>query len=270
MSLNILFPSSSSPSLLEPLGCDSFLQSNVELKVTLNRSDPSFYMLQNELTKDNDYRFEIGLINLICPVVSLTDSLTPMMGGLCDLAPARYTFLSYDVKTFTIPADTTMITLPRVYNTKVPSRLVCCCYNQKAVSGNKLDTPYLTSDKFKIRSLRLSHNGLIIREFKPTIGNNQYTEDYLAFAQFAKAEKDVFCIDLEDFKDGSTYYSMDILGNCESPLCQAEVILSGYMSIEIEMLEATTDQQIFMVFGLSPTTLDIDMNQNCRFSRGIV
>ena len=227
-------------------------------------------MLQNEASKGNDYRFEITLINLICPVVSLTESLTPLMSGLCDKSPARYHFLSYDIKTFSVPAHTTVLSIPRVYNTKIPSRMILAFYKQEMISGCKTECNYLTSTDINLRYLRVCHNGLVIREFKPTVGNNQHTEDFLAFAQFARGSKTRFPIDIDDYKSGYTYFSMDLLENCESPLCSAEVILSGYMSLEIEMNEPTKDQHILMCYGSSPSSLDIDMNHHCRFSRGVV
>ena len=190
--------------MIEVFGSEAFLQPNVEVRVTLNRSDPSFYMIQNAATKDNDYQFQITKIAYICPVVTLTDSLQPMMDGLCDESPGRYRFMSYAMKTFSIPKDTVILSIPNLFNNKVPSKMLMAIYNQNAFSGNKIDTPFLTATDFDMRSLKVLHNRLIIRDYKPTQGNNNYTEAFLEFAQFAKAQDIDFCVNKSNYMDGST------------------------------------------------------------------
>ena len=257
------------PTYIEPFCTQSLLQSSVDVRVTYNRSDPSFYMIQNDTTKDKDYRFEITSISLICPVVTLTESLTPLMDGLTQNSPARYKFNSFDVKNFTIAKDSTMVTIPRIYNHKIPSRMVMGFFRQLTISGQKCLSPYQTTDKLSIRSLRLCCNGLVVREFKPTTGGNMYTECFLAFAQFAGAEKTPFCIDKGRYESGSTLFAFDMMDNCESSICSSEIILSGYMSIEVELLTQTDETLILMTLSTNPCSLDIDKNLCARITKGL-
>ena len=216
------------PCLLEPFTTPAFMQANIDARITLNRSEAAFYMIQGDDNQDAAYLFEITKIALICPMVTLTDSLQPLMANLCDTSPARYKFLHYDIRTFTIPAQSSIVNLPKIYNYKTPSRLLMCFYEQDTFIGSKKKTPYHTADNtdLRLRKLSLIHNGLVAREFTPTVANNNYTEAFLAFTRFAKCESTPFCIDLDRYIEGSTYFAADLLENCDSPervscLCQA-------------------------------------------------
>ena len=71
---------------------NGYLLPEVPLRVTVNRSDPRFYLLLGAGAEKNNYVFDITNINLRVPVVSLNESLRPMMPELISKNPARYFF----------------------------------------------------------------------------------------------------------------------------------------------------------------------------------
>ena len=133
-------------------------------------------------------------------------------------------------------------------------------------------SPYLTADSSQIRSLKVYHNGLLIASFAPGNGTDDsiFSRDYSAFVEFADALDKPFCVDLQCFRYGSTFFSVNLLQSCETQICSSEVILSGYLSVELELKKEATENLILMCVGLSPATMDIDKNMNCRFTRGVV
>ena len=203
-------------------------------------------------------------------MITLTDSLQPLMQGLTDNAPARYKFLSYEIRTFTIPTQSSLINLPHLFNEKIPSRLLLAFYNQSAFIGDKTDTPYLTATDLKLRTIKIFHNGIVVREFRPSLGDNDHTEAFLTFAKYAKAENVPFCVDLDKFKKGNTFFAIDLLENCDSPQTMQASLVSGYMHIEAETVEPTKKPLIFLVIGESPASFDIDNCNHVRFARPVV
>lgn len=226
--------------------------------------------MMDDETKANDYRFEFTKINLLCPIVTITDTITPLLKNMNDMAPSRYKFTAYDIKTYNLPIQSTIYTVPRVYNHKLPSRMLTFFLPQKALTGNVKINPFLTSNKIDVRNLRYYHNAVLCRDYTPSLAGNAYTEAYLSFAKFARAQDIPFCVDLAAFKEGSTFYSFDLLQSCESPVCSSEVILSGYLNIELELNRPTEEAYVMVVIGFSPSSLDIDLNMHCRFNKGVL
>lgn len=258
------------PLLVDPLTTQGFLQTDVECKLTFTRSSPAFYLVMDDATKANNYRFEFTKINLLVPIVTITDSITPFLKEMTALAPSRYKFLAYDCKTYSLPVQSTMFSVARVYNHKLPSRMLAFFLPQNALTGNVKVNPFLTSTKIDVRNFRFYHNGVLSIDYAPTLAGNDYTEAFLNFARFARAQDLPFCVTLDAFKQGSTYYSFDLLQACESPMCSEEVILSGHLSIELELNKPTEESYVLVIIGFSPSSFDIDKNGNCRFNKGVL
>ena len=117
-----LFIYVSAANLFDIFQVQGYLQPGVPVRVTLNRSDPRFYLLLGPTAIDKEYFFDITDINLRIPVVAITDSLKPMMLGLCEKQPARYYFNSLITKSYNIPSDASMHEIPRVFTEKIPQR----------------------------------------------------------------------------------------------------------------------------------------------------
>ena len=105
---------------------EGYLIANTAIRVTLNRSDPRFYMLVGPDAVDNNYVFDISEINLRIPVITLTDSLKPMIPDLISEAPARYYYTGITTKQFSLPKDASLHEIPRVFSDKIPQR--CSIY----------------------------------------------------------------------------------------------------------------------------------------------
>lgn len=179
-----------------------YLLSGVKVKCVYTRSIPSFYMLQDATTEKNKYRFEIKKIGLYVPVIKVTESLQPMLSELCETAPARYHFTTMDCKMYNIPNDTQVYNVPRLYSGRVPQRILLAFYTQTSVVGKVTENPFFTSSSLKIRSLKLSHNGVVVRELAPLFDKDLYAMCFRSFVEFMQVKDSPFMVASSDYKSG--------------------------------------------------------------------
>ena len=171
-----------------------YMKSGVPIRITYTRTTPEFYMIQDEKTKQNVYRFEISKISLQVPVIKVTETLVPEMESLCKTAPARYHFESINAKQYLLGVDTRITEFPKVFTCRIPQRLVICFYKQKTLAGDVLENPFLTSSDIKIRSLQIIHNGLVLNNIQPHFETGSYSCCYKAFLDFVGANDESYMI----------------------------------------------------------------------------
>ena len=66
------------------------------------------------------------------------------------------------------------------------------------------------------------------------------------------------------------YLAVDLLASCSQEECSSDTLLSGYLSITVDLEEKLTDSFVAVVYAWSPDSLDIDDSLNCRLQRTIL
>ncbi len=66
------------------------------------------------------------------------------------------------------------------------------------------------------------------------------------------------------------YLTFDVLDACSGDDCNSDLLLSGYMSIVLELDEALTATHIMVVYAMSPDTCDIDKDGNARITKTVI
>ncbi len=84
--------------MIDLFNTHGYMKSGVPIWITYTRSIPEFYVIQDNTTEKNVYRFEITKLCLLVPVVKVTETLTPKIERLFKTVPARYHFESINAK----------------------------------------------------------------------------------------------------------------------------------------------------------------------------
>ena len=190
------------PTLIDVFNTEAYLQSGVSVKCTYNRSEPAFYMLQGDANRTESYRFEISKIGLYVPIVKVTESLLPYLGELTDSAPARYPFSSVDCKQYNISGQSSLFQIGKLYEGRIPHRLVLAFYRQTSVAGSTSSSGLFTSSDISLRSIKLGHNGLTWKEVLPQFDDGLYTTIYRDLVQFARSDSLQFMITHDGMSKG--------------------------------------------------------------------
>ncbi len=186
--------------MIDLLETDSLLQ--LELKVAYTRSLPKFYLLTDETTRSNTYVFEIKRIGLQVPIVRVNDSLLPEIKSLTTKEPGRYHFRSLTCKQYNLPSETEIYTSTKIFTPQIPQRLILGIYKQTAFAGHAGLSPFFTSSDVQIRSIKLKHDGMSVREIIPKFEKGQYIRLYTAFLNFLNVGSDKYMIDHLDYLNG--------------------------------------------------------------------
>ncbi len=64
--------------------------------------------------------------------------------------------------------------------------------------------------------------------------------------------------------------AFDVLDACSGDDCNSDLLLSGYLSINLDLDEPLEDSHIMVVYGFSPDTCDIDLNCNARITKTVI
>ncbi len=188
--------------MIDLFEADGFMKSNVEIRITLDRSEPNFYLVLGDETKNNSYRFQINKIGLYVPIVRINDAIIPMLNRLCDKAPARYCYDFLVCKKYNLPKETLSFEYQKVFQNHVPQRLVLAIHKHQAVSGSKLLNPFFTSSDINIREIRLECNGNVIRTIKPRFASADYGLSYRSFIEFMGVTDHRYPITYGDYPNG--------------------------------------------------------------------
>ena len=92
---------------------------------------------------------------------------------------------------------------------------------------------------------------------------------YRNLVEFADAENVAFMVQKDDMTKGHAYFTFDLLENCESKECSAEVLMSGYLSLDIELEEALADPHIMTTIAFAPASFDLTKEGECRITKAV-
>ena len=182
--LNSAFCEFLGPTLIDPFETEGLLQSGVGIRLTYSRSEPPFYLVVEDSQKDEKFKFDIVRLELHVQVLRVNSDLLPYMADLCASSPARYHFTSVLSRQFNIQKDTLTFEVGRLFSEHVPQRMIVSFHESAQYLGTNVTTPYFTSSSIVIKSLKLHHNGLIVRELRPDFENTSYASTYKAFIDF--------------------------------------------------------------------------------------
>ncbi len=255
--------------MIDLLETDGLLRGGVPIRLTYHRSDPNFYLLVDNTTQTKNYRFTISKIGLYVSVVRVNESVLPMLEPLCDINPARYYFNSLICKKYNIAKGSYIFNVLSLYDGKIPQRILLAFHKQAAVVGNKLLSPFFTSNSIKIKEVKILHNGYAVRQVRPNIHTGEYVLCYRDFVNFVGCSSEPYMITHNDYPKGYRFIAFDFMDGCDDE-CASEVLLTGCLSLEVEFDSAVDEPHVLLVYGVSPDSMDIDSSSCARISRTVM
>ena len=254
---------------IDCLQTEGYLMPATPLRITFKRSHDQLYTTTATANVGVEYRFFIDKIGLYVPTVKVAPYMTPLLEMQTDEVPARYRFDAIDARQFPVPKSTITRTYSRVYQGKIPSKMVIAFYRQDAFVGSRSRAALLTAE-LDINRIQLYVNGIVIREHVLDFDEEVFLESYRRFTDWLGTTHTEALFDEGQFKDGIAFFAFDMMENCHMTQCSEETLLTGFVDISIQMGKAVPAEMVMMVYAISPDVIDISKERAARYTRVIV
>ena len=198
-------------------------------------------------------------------------SLTPLLEMQTDNSPANYTYDALGMKQYPLSSGTITRRYSRIFEGKVPSKILIGFFSQSSFSGERNKTPLLTAP-VDVRSISLSLNGVSVRELQVDYESGLYMEAYQQLIQWMDKRDKRYLLKYHNFPQGYRYYAFNLMANCEkSSNCSEETLSQGYIDVNVSLRSALKGEDVVMaVFYLSPQSLYINKERVARFETAVI
>lgn len=256
--------------LIDFFDTDGYLMPGCPLKIKYRKSSDAFYVVTEPSLKDVEYNFIIEKIALYTPCVNVVPALMPLLEMQTEEVPARYDFNALGMRQHPLPKGTITRKYPKIFENRLPKKILIGFFSQVAFSGTREKTPLLTDHNLDLHRISLSVNGIGMREITVSFNEDLYAEAYKRFIDWMGATGKDYMIGYPLFKDGYRYYTFDLLDNCPDESCVEESLQTGYMDLDLHFGNATSDDAVMCIFFESPETLEISRERATRHIVSIV
>jgi hypothetical protein len=186
-----------------------------------------------------------------------------------DHTPASYDYEALDMKQFPLPTGAIVRKFARVFEGKIPRRIIVAFFKQTAFSGQRDETPLLTAG-IDLRQISLSLNGVVVRELSTNYDNDIYLEAYRRFTDWMQTSESEYFISFEIFKRGYRYYCFDLMESCpNADACAEEMLRQGFLDIQLQLGGALGSEHVMTVFFEAPESVEITKERAARHIRTI-
>ena len=248
---------------------DSYLPPQCPMRIVYRMSPEKFYILTEKANAGTDYYFQINEIYLQIPTVKINPELSIQLESLFDKEPARLSFESINVRQFTLADGLRAKTFNRVFDSKLPQKILVGFYSQDSLVGARDESPLLC-ELADVTNLKLYVNGIALREHVIDYAGGIYMKTYRSFLDFFGNSETDFPVTHTVFPEGCRLYAFDLLNNCNDGLCSQELLKSGYIDLEVTFKDKLDKYLVMVVYSLSPDVLDINKKRECRLTRAIL
>ena len=257
--------------LLDVCQTDAYLLPACPFRIRYRKNREPFYVMTSEENKEQEYKFIIDKIALHVPTISVQPSLVPLLEIQTDEAAAAYRFEAMEVKQFPLAKGTITRNYQKVFEGRLPSRMLIGFFDQSAYAGARAKNALMASD-VDVRSISLSVNGVAIRETQVDYGENIYMDAYHRFISWMQKTDKMYMVKFKDFINGYRYYAFDLMETCDSNKgCTEEALTQGYINLKLELRQALKGEDVVMlIFYLSPKTLFINKQRVAQLESTIV
>lgn len=256
--------------LLDFFQTDGYLMPATPVRIKYRKSRDAFYVVTDPALKDQEYNFVIEKIALFMPCMNIVPALTPLLEMQTEHVPAQYEYDALHMKQFSVPQGTIVRKFTRIFEGKIPTKLIVGFFKQDAFSGQRDLSPFMTYP-IDLRQISLAVNGVVLREINTHFENNLYIEAYRRLTDWMNATGKKYFIDYENFKNGYRYFCFNLLENCPSNAdCVEQTMQQGYADISIQLGEPLSDHCLMLVFYESSETVEITRDRATRYIPGII
>ena len=256
--------------LIDFCDTDGYLMPACPLRIKYRKCNEAFYVVTDPSVKDVEYNFAIEKIALYTPCVNVVPALTPLLELQTEEVPARYDFNALGMRQYPLPQGTITRKYSRIFENRLPKKILIGFFSQTAFSGARQEAPLLTDPDLDLRRISLSVNGIGIREIMVNYEDDLYTEAYKRFTDWVGATGKDFPVSFPVYKDGYRYYAFDLMENCPDSSCVEEALQTGYIDVDLHFGKATAEHAVMCIFYESPETLEVTRERATRHIAPIV
>jgi hypothetical protein len=276
---------------LDLFSTESPLLPDVPLKLTLNRSDPDFYLITKKDNKDADYRFDIQDIYLKAVSVDTLDSIKKKVNHIMstveefytdeektvdgepvkkarrvDPKKANYRYDSWLIRTMTVPQHAQYASFPSVFRGIIPRKILIAFISQEAMAGRKELNPFLFHH-INVKNITVQRNSEPVEIIKADFSKGFALNVYISLLDWLGMRKKNSVVNFKKSTKGMTLFSYDALNDCsEAKTCNQELMKSGSISLVCELTEQLKKPYVMLVFGVRGSNLTLDRYNNAALS----
>ena len=257
------------PLLLGFTDTEGFMLPACPFRIRFRKSHEAFYTVAGgagEVTQEYNFVIEKFTLNVLA--INISPALAPLMDLQTDTAPAVYEFNSLDMKIFSIEQGAVLRRFSRVYENKLPKKILVAFYTQDSFSGQKTTSPLLTASA-DIRQVSLSVNGIILRELNTDFNKDEYTIAYRKFQEWLGHSNLPAAVSFTIFKHGYRYFAFNLMENCSGGDCSDDTISVGTIDINVTLGKALEEHCVMAVYCEAAEVLEISKERTCRHLKSI-
>jgi len=257
------------PTLIDLFQTEGYLLPQTRLKIKYRKSHESFYVHSHKDLANTSFNFEIDKIYLRLKAVNVLTPLIPLLEAQTEEAPAKYNYDALDTRCYTLPKGTLTKSFLKMYEGRLPSKILLAVYSQKQMTGDKTLSPFLTYNT-NIKRVSLKVNGVVIRELVQDFDEGIYFETYKQFMEWLGVIDESAQLTASTYAIGNRYMAFDLVDNCEGEKCSEVALLSGVIDITIEFKTSLDEDCVLAAFNFSPDSVEISHKRASRHTKTIV
>lgn len=249
------------------LHCDIFHQDklildgcNIKIKLIRNKAP---FILQSAASSPNYRVFMESAIFHVWRKQIHPDILMPLTTAL-KTRPAQYNLKRVDMKTFTVPVQTTTHNLT-LYKGQLPSLIILGLVSNTALNGSYTENP-LNFKHFGVTLVELQVNGNSVNAFKFdglnfTNGDYNLAYDSIRTAMHKSFKNTSVGIKPEEYGKGYTLYAFDLTPN--DPAGHSGENPEGEIRLNLAFTEALTNAATLVCYAETDAIFTIDHTRTC-------
>ena len=240
---------------------DKLLLNKVDMNVTLSRSANEFCLLSS--TK-KEYKVVFKEAVLLVKRVTASDHATSTIEKTLERGRAKYTIDNIQCKDITIPPGNRSLVEDRLFNGKIPDRVIVVFVDNDAFHGSYNTNPF-NFKHMNISEIGLSINGQPVPYSEPLklqFDDDGYGEYIRAYhALFTRA--DIKCSDhgnnisRTDFADGYTIFAFNLAPDSETGE-HLNLLRTGTLRLGVHFSKAVSKMTQVLIFGEFQGVIEFD------------
>ena len=264
---------------------DRLLLNMVDLKVVLNRSSPTFCMMDKTHEKNPTIKPQVKLTEVVLKIrkVKLDQAVSDGIERMLKQTPALYPIRRVKCKILTVPENLPTTRQDNIFSGIIPKTFVVGFVNVDAASGTYLKNPYNFAH-FGVTSISLTANGeeipfkqLTLKYPEKENGEINTAVDKDDELDFDEAYNTLFSgtgkiysnagldIDRDDYPGRYALYAFDLTPDmCNSP-DYFNTVQRGSLSLALTFRKATEHPLAMVCYGDFENVIRIDSERNAIY-----
>lgn len=253
--------------LYGPLHCDLFntnkyLINGVEMSVKLQRAPNQFHLMG---PANHTTTFEILDAELYVRKAKIDSSIVLAHHRALSVASAKYPITRVDVKTITIPADTTSKSMDNIYIGVLPKRCIIGFVRTDAFNGSYTLNPYnFQHFGYTQLSMYLDSVSIPSKPFICDFANNQYIRAYNSLFEGTNINHSDTGnnISRQDYPNGYALVAIDLTPDLSASADHISLPKTGSLRLDVQFSAPLANSVTAIIFSEFDSLITVDKNRS--------